>query len=345
MLPYFVFFSLILVFLVLSKLGYTRFWIFICFIFSGLFSGFRYEVGVDFYSYIDNIDNILHGYSTSFEIGNVFLIRVIGGLNLSYQFFFLFYSILTSIFIFLFVSRYSLSLVTSSFFYFFFSVFYLASFNAVRQYLAISIFLFSIRYILERKILFFFVSILVASMFHLSAILMLPLYFILNLNGSFSRYILFGALGLFSFVFFLEYLAGYIFHLSYLDFENNTTSRGIVVVFIFILVLIFILLRNDLGELVLFKNMLFISMILLILMLIYPKYSMALMRFNSYFLFSLIPVVTFIPSYSRVKLSREFVFIPLVLISTLYFFITILFKGERYKLVPYDFNIGLFYGW
>lgn len=52
------------------------------------------------------------------------------------------------------------------------------TFNAVRQYLAAAVFIFSIRYILDGKLLHYILCCVVAFYFHSSAIILFPLYFI-----------------------------------------------------------------------------------------------------------------------------------------------------------------------
>lgn len=56
------------------------------------------------------------------------------------------------------------------------------SFSGIRQSLAIMIFFYSIRFIIERKFLYYIVTISIASLFHLSALLLFPLYFLSSIK-------------------------------------------------------------------------------------------------------------------------------------------------------------------
>lgn len=56
------------------------------------------------------------------------------------------------------------------------------SFNGIRQSLAIVIFLFSIKYIIERKFLLYILALVVASLFHTSVLLLLPVYFFIHIG-------------------------------------------------------------------------------------------------------------------------------------------------------------------
>lgn len=60
----------------------------------------------------------------------------------------------------------------------------------VRQTVAISLCLFAIHFIIQRKFLYFFVTVLAAFMFHRSAIVFLPAYFVYNLTFSRKQIIL-----------------------------------------------------------------------------------------------------------------------------------------------------------
>lgn len=59
--------------------------------------------------------------------------------------------------------------------------------SMMRQYLAMTIFIFAIRYIIDKKIIKYFLLIISATFIHTSAIILLPVYFIGNINASFLK--------------------------------------------------------------------------------------------------------------------------------------------------------------
>lgn len=59
-------------------------------------------------------------------------------------------------------------------------IFYLQSFNLVRQFMAMSICLFCIKYINQKNIFKFIGVILIATLFHFSAIVFIPIYFLIK---------------------------------------------------------------------------------------------------------------------------------------------------------------------
>lgn len=122
----------------------------------------------------------LTGVRSGTEIGYVFLNILFNKLGFSFIGFSFFFSIVINIFMASFIYRYKypvlivLVFITTSY--------YSQQANLVRQMMAASIFLYSTKYILERKIFKYFTAILIASLFHASSIILLPVYFIVNKN-------------------------------------------------------------------------------------------------------------------------------------------------------------------
>lgn len=112
------------------------------------------------------------------------------------------------------------------------------SFNGVRQAIAIVLFLFSIRFIIERNILVYTFVLMLASLFHLSALLLLPLYVVINIKFN-RRFWLFAYLASIPFManaFFTSLIGKFIdwffknipyfsFYQRYTDKENFLASR------------------------------------------------------------------------------------------------------------------------
>lgn len=64
---------------------------------------------------------------------------------------------------------------------------YWTSFNTLRQFLAASFFVFSFRYIQERKFMHFFCVLVIATLIHWSSIVMIVLYWVLNIDWDFRK--------------------------------------------------------------------------------------------------------------------------------------------------------------
>lgn len=158
-------------------------------------SAMRFEVGVDFINYkgtfnlVNSTSNLMEllevGRKSTVEYGYLFLNKIVGLFTDEAQWIFIVTSFIILYLIFKTISRHS-SIVWLSVYIFTVGA-YISSLNIVRQYIAVGIVFFSYRYIIEKKFIRFLGLILIASLFHTSALLILPLYFILNINLNAKR--------------------------------------------------------------------------------------------------------------------------------------------------------------
>ncbi|WPL42904.1 EpsG family protein [Priestia megaterium] len=163
------------------------------------------------------------------EIGYVMLARLLSTLGLD----FLGFQIVTTAFIFFsfgkFILKYSKNIAFSVYFFVASRMFF-ATMNISRQYIAVAILLLSVEFIKKRQFLKFFLIVLLASLFHTTAIVFLVIYPIVQLRLNFKKTIVFISLGIVSGILFdyivqlfinitgryQEYLAG-----GYFNFEGN----------------------------------------------------------------------------------------------------------------------------
>lgn len=142
-------------------------------------SALRVDVGTDYRSYVDWFDNVTEisfGY-TNFLFNNIiFIIKVF---SKNSQWLFVISSLMILGLVFLSVieqkNEYDMSL-----YLFIVLGFYFATMNGIRQWLAISLFMYSYKFIIKKDFLRYSVCIIIASLFHISAITLLPFYFIIN---------------------------------------------------------------------------------------------------------------------------------------------------------------------
>jgi transmembrane protein EpsG len=153
-------------------------------------SALRYDVGTDYQSYI-RIYDLLSGISFKeyladnfgIEIGSYLIIKFANLFNQPINVMFGISSFLTIIFFYFGLKNYEIKNQALSYFLFL-TILFPQSFNAVRQYIAIAIVFYAFSFIYKNKLLKFIALILIASAFHLSAILLLPIYFIKYLAKS-----------------------------------------------------------------------------------------------------------------------------------------------------------------
>lgn len=208
-------------------------------------SGCRYYVGTDYGTYRGIFMNIMNEELPKHEIGYYLLSKISYIIDSNPQTIFIVTSLIILLLIFFtinkYCSRYELGL------YLFITLFhYYASFNVIRQYIAIAITFYAVRYIFEEKYYKYLISIILASTFHLTAIIMIPFYFIVRIKMDTKEYIYGTILGLIGLIGFekLFTLAITLFP-KYKDYEGSVlfaygSTNGIIVyALIFVLMYIF----------------------------------------------------------------------------------------------------------
>lgn len=156
-----------------------------------IISAFRFYVGTDFKGYIGVYNSVIDGtyvnygfepgYDILMRITSIFsnnnrLIFVVTSFIIIGAFFLTFedFSINYYITVFLFVTMY----------------FYFNSFNIIRQFIAISIIFSSLRFIRKRELMKFIIFVLLAAIFHKTALIAIIIYFIRDINLSKKKYFL-----------------------------------------------------------------------------------------------------------------------------------------------------------
>lgn len=142
--------------------------------------GFRYEVGVDWEGYKTDFEFIkarphLHFTDQYMEPGFFYINKIIADWGLSYEWMFFTVALLTWYFFFISVPKYLLPLFI---FFLFVDEYFFWGMNGVRQFAAMSIWLVAIKYIINKNLLKYILLMVIASLFHRSALILLPFYFI-----------------------------------------------------------------------------------------------------------------------------------------------------------------------
>ncbi|WP_429615417.1 EpsG family protein [Treponema pedis] len=167
---YFIFLAVIVILFFSSKFDKIFFngayFIFCIFIIT--VAGLRLGIGTDYYSYKE-----IYGYiaiAKRVELGWKYLNLFFSNVGLSYEFTVFFFSAVINILIFRFIKRYSISPFYSLMLYVFLNYYFIA-FNAVRQMLAISIFINGLEFLLRKKYTQFILLTAFAALFHSTALI------------------------------------------------------------------------------------------------------------------------------------------------------------------------------
>lgn len=151
--------------------------------------GLRYDVGVDYFSYLGSYDDITKyndSESVKFEIGFKSMMLILSALN-AHFFWFFFITSLVQIY---FISKafkeekrvlphLSFVLMTGGI--------YFTLMNEIRQGIVVCIFLFATRFILERNLIKYLLCFLLSYTIHKSALIFIPIYFIFRIDKDFFK--------------------------------------------------------------------------------------------------------------------------------------------------------------
>ena len=152
------------------------------------FSSFRDGLGHDYSNYVDVIKYAQFEFNLK-EPGYYLLVEFIRKYDLSEVIFFIFFSITTNAFLLITYTK-SRSFYFSVLIYIFLPILFFNTFNVVRQWCSAAIIVYGFKYIVESNLLKYSLCVLLGAFFHLSAFVMLPFYFLLQLKLSSTLYLI-----------------------------------------------------------------------------------------------------------------------------------------------------------
>lgn len=163
---------------------------------------------------------------------------------------------------------------------------YYPSFFLLRQYLAMGVFLYSLKYIINRNPIRYGICMLIALSFHTTALIAVPLYFLYGIRNSKLNMllVLIGAIAViavfFSFSTYIGLFSAYYAHYFEVEMEESAWKRAIMKGFIF-LAYMFILRKHfyDKG----INRVVFYCMVLNIVICVAAMNVMGVFRLREYF--------------------------------------------------------------
>ena len=223
-------------------------------------STFRYGVGTDFFAYrtsyysiaekCHDIKSILDYYQEPLHVViNLIAYNVFN----NYKGFLFLASLFFMIFSFKGILKYEDKVSVPFAYFIFLLTLFSPSLNGIRQLIAVAIFFNSYKYIYEKNFWKFLLIIIFASLFHKSALLCLPLYFIWIDNGKHNR--IFYSL-IIAFIFIIPYLSPIIQKLcAYLGIYNKyfekyeaTTTYGFLLYILPILIVLLLVRKKKTSD-------------------------------------------------------------------------------------------------
>lgn len=168
-----------------ARIKDNNIWIYLMILIYSIVFGLRYGVGYDFFSYLNAYETLQKWWNNDiidrFEIGFAAIMRLLTKLNCDSSVFFgvvaflqLFFSILAF--------RHEKRLLQCIIFVFILGGTAITYANGLRQVLAVGLWIFSVRYIVERRPVIHYAILLIAFTMHKSAILLFVMYPLLNMR-------------------------------------------------------------------------------------------------------------------------------------------------------------------
>ncbi|WP_392340470.1 EpsG family protein [Moritella marina] len=314
-------------------------WFFLFFV-----AAFRYNVGTDYIAYHEMYIYKDKMYEHK-EIGYRLFVDFFSNVGFSPQFFFFLFSLLT---LFLFYKGYSYIFNNERFYFYlatllFIPFYYFATLNVVRQALAASIFFYSIRFILEKSFFKYLICILIASLFHYSAIVCLILYLTSKVKFSnYRKYLLYIVFVLFIIInpisilvdIYVSFKLPLYYHFNSIEYGVGVSGFGKVMAIILFVFVIFS--SNYINKDNHIENVFFNMIICFVFIKIIALDYSIIDRFSNYFKPVLVVFFILFLNNMMKKIKGGALFLPAVtiLFAVLYSMLVIYIRGS--EIVEYN---------
>lgn len=330
--------------------------LFIFFIFFYVLFAFRsQDVGNDTKAYIE-VFNMIKNFTWPkmreghgrYEIGFLYYIKLLSCISIHHQILFIVSGILIIISSYKLIVNYSNFILLSVFLFFTMRIFD-DSMNILRQYLAISCIIYSYKYLRKKRIFLFVLWVLVASLFHKSAIVFLLAWFANNVKIT-KTIIFIWVISLFLGLVIPQYIIPLLFNYGILPGYYKSSeyfSEGKIAPFLMLLISMLICLfallyksyryPNKKDGIFDNKNMLIFQMLATTFFVFNLQFAI-LIRCAAYFhSFSIILLPNTLKCIKN-KGSFKFLFGIILLFFILYFIIIVTYRSDWNRVYPYSFT-------
>lgn len=301
-----------------------------------LFSAVRFNIGTDYpkyYQFTSGMIDIRENNYMLMEPFNVLLI-ITGYILHSPQFYFIISSLLVSIFFYFGIKQNSSDYFLSTLCFICFPFFYLESMNIVRQFIAIAIIFYAIKYIYEKNFAKYASFILIASLFHISALIAFILYInnFFDFNRQKNIFLLVLSIFLERIFHYLLQALAFLPFFSKINFYLSTNQEGYRFVFLSMIVLniinlIFYNRINKIDE----KNKFLLDSFNIGCCLIFLFMDIPVIAGRLIFYFYAF-LILIIPNYYRLFKQKVFIKSLLCIILIILFFIRIWYSSHLYDI-------------
>lgn len=310
---------------------------------------FRYDVGQDYFSYESIYDKIAMrwDYGETIEIGFRTVCKLCSELDGTAQLMFAVMSAATLILTYQGLKYFSKDISLSLFVFMGIGQLYLNTFNAVRQALAIALFIFAMRYVAQRKLLKYLLMMALATTFHASAIILVPLYWILRRRWSKISVIIAGAVLALSGRVIINMILNSSYSVYLMQQQFTTEMSSANVMYFAMSVIIFICsdsLMKGYRYRDIFSNLNILAMFCFMLYYVFSNtpVMMVVTRISYYFMIAYPVILAMTVRYIDDKLIKSALTFGIVAMISFMFYRSSIINGDAYNLLPYTFNFNLF---
>jgi len=343
MVSYFVFLICLILLLLLPFVLRRK--AFLVVVFLTLFSGLRYGIGTDYFTYrkIFLRSRFIDYARSPYEIGFLFLNKVIRSLTEQPVWLFIICAFLTALFVVMSLSQlnkvFGLNFEVSVFCYVLLGQ-YFASFNITRQSLAGAIILFAFTKFAQNRKSTSVILVLLASTIHSTALIVLPFILLSRLKNSlfYSLVSAFAVLSLFSYERILSLVSSFLpIYSGYVGTRYTISGANVlnVIPFIVLTFSVFVFNRSLFDEegMGLFMRLLLVGSVFSMMSL----FGLAFARIANYFwIASVVVVPRFLDGFNKEEKPITY----LIVIATMIMYMT-LYVSNYGDLIPYTTVFGL----
>lgn len=321
---------------------FSRSYLFFFFVFF-LFSALRYDVGVDYLSYYKLYEESVGGIHEKIkEPGGAYLFYYLKEIGIPFFVVNALYSFFILCFAFKFIWRYSPYPFVSLLLFYAIGQYYFNTFNAIRQAFVVYLFMDSLNLVVDKRKWIYGLRFIAAAFFvHLSALMLIPLYFFLRRKYNVWLKIVFlGVLVLSSGL--IIHIIGNSVYAIYLKMEEFAAEAAATTYLFFLFSIFFFIIDWKLPKYAAQSNILsnlnYLSLVTLTLVLFFAGTPLIMVanRFSYYFTPIYIVLIPIFISKLRIYTNRTIVVAVSVLFFSLLCYWSLYANGEANNMIPYQ---------
>lgn len=326
---------------------YNLFFICIPVVSLSLISGFRYKVGTDFTTYSEIFLYLSDGKINFLEEGGFTLLnKIIKNISGNPQMFFLITSVIINVGITIFIIKNSEYIFLSMYFYITTFSYYLTM-NGLRQYIASVILISGYKYLLSGNFKKYLIFVLAAFTFHSTALIMIPIYFLVQKKSDSITNIIIFSITFISMIFyrtFIEILFTFLQNTRFAYYkdiflEGNGANILRIIVWMLPVLITYLYLgraRKVYGKKIdILLNLCFLGAIFMLLASKQIFFARACMYFDLYYLLLLPKICNMFDERTNKFLKAA------IMLGYLFYSSILLLSGEAW-IYPYKYSLNLF---